>query len=168
MIVVAPEGLIAQGVSIEREAFTRELYQELAPLLELHWREIAHFEDIALDVDVARYHAMEQAGILRAFVARMDGKPVGYACFVVAPHAHYKGSLQALQDVLYVDPACRCSAIGLRLIRHCDAELAAEGVQVVLQHAKVKHQALHVILPREGYEAVDMVYVKRLDSRQEV
>lgn len=159
---------IVDGPVIEREAFTRELCEEMGPALALHWREIAHFDDIALDVDVERYLAMEEAGTMRLFVVRMAGKLVGYACFVVAPHAHYKHSLQALQDVLYVDPACRCSAIGLRLIRHCDTALAAEGVQVVLQHAKVRHQALHVILPREGYEAVDMVYVKRLDSRQGV
>lgn len=153
----------AQGLAIAREAFTPELHAEMAPLLALHWREIAAFQDIPLEVDVDRYSAMEAGGALRLFIARQDGKMVGYACFVVSTNAHYRGSLQAVQDVLYVDPACRCSTIGLRLIRHCDEEMAREGVQVVLQHAKVAQPALHAILPRLGYQAVDMIYAKRLD-----
>lgn len=165
MIVVAPEGLIAQGVTIEREPFSRALYEEMLPLLTLHWREIAKFADIPLEVDVERYLHTEEAGALRFFAARMDGKLIGYACFFVAVHPHYKGSLQAMQDVLFVDPACRCGSIGLRLVKHCDEELAQEGVQVVLQHAKVNHEPLHVILPRLGYEAIDLVYAKRLDRK---
>lgn len=161
-IVVAPEGLIAQGVTIRREPFV-QVYEEMLPLLRLHWAEIAHYLDIPLDVDVDRYAALDAAGALRLFIARLDGALVGYACFIVSTHAHYKGSLQAVQDVLYVDPGCRCSSVGLRLVRWCDAALAQEGVQVVVQHVKNRHPALGLIAARMGYEAVETIYCKRLD-----
>jgi L-amino acid N-acyltransferase YncA len=154
----------AHGISIVREAFTRALYEEALPLLTLHWREIAHFQDIPLDPDVERYITIESNDALRVFTARLDGKLVGYACFLLAPHSHYKGSLQAVQDVLYVDPACRCSTIGLRLIRHCNEALALEGVQVVLQHVKDAHPALGIILERMGFERVETIYAVRLDQ----
>lgn len=166
MIAVAAEGLIAQGATIEREVFTSELFEEIEPLARMHWREIAHYPDIPLDVDVARFVALEQAGALRFFTARLDGTLVGYACFIVTPHSHYCGSLHAMQDVLFVDPACRCSSIGIRLIRRSEAALAAEDVQVVTQHAKAARAPLHAILPREGYELVDLVYAKRLDRKR--
>lgn len=165
MIAVCAEGLVAQGVTIQREAFSEALYDEALPLLVLHWREIAHFQDIELDGDVSRYLALEDSGMLRVYTARMDGRLVGYACFFIAPHGHYKRSLQAVQDLIYVDPACRCSAIGLRLIDHCDDALREEGAQVVLQHVKLAHPKLGVILARRGYEPIETIFAKRLDRQ---
>lgn len=163
MIALVPEGLVAQGVTIERERFTRALYEEALPLLTLHWREIAHYTDIELDGDVDRYLGIEAAGMLRVYVARMDGKIVGYGCFFLAPHGHYKRSLQAVQDLVYVDPACRCSSVGLRLIDHCERALRDEGAQVVIHHVKLAHPKLGVILKRKGYEPIETIYAKRLD-----
>lgn len=153
------------GVTIQREPFTRELFEEAFPLLSLHWREIAHYDDIALNPDVERYLGLEQADVLRVFTARAGGALVGYACFFVSCNGHYSDSLQALQDILYVDPGWRCSTIGLRLIRACDEALRVEGVQLVLQHVKEAHPALAVILERMGYERIDVIYGRRLDRQ---
>jgi L-amino acid N-acyltransferase YncA len=150
---------------IARETF-RDVFDEAVPLLVKHWREIASFQDIPLDVDVPRYLAIEDAGNLRVFTVRVDGRLVGYACFIVAPNAHYKGSLQAVQDVLYVERTARGAMHGLRLVRHCDEALAAEGVQVVTQHVKLAHPTLGVIAQRCGYEPVETIYAKRLDRME--
>lgn len=161
-VVDTPARELSSEVTIGLEPFD-VFYPDGKELLYKHWREIAHYDDIPLDVDEEAYRRVEQSGMLRIFVARQGGKIVGYAVFIVRYNPHYMGSLQANEDVIYVDPACRRSTIGLRLIRHCDEALAAEGVQVAFHHVKRAHPTLGTILQRRGYEIVDIIYAKRLD-----
>lgn len=142
-----------------REAID-DVIEEITPLLTAHYKEIAHFQAIPLDPDYGRYARMEAAGVLRIFTARLDGSLIGYAIFAVDRSAHYHGSLQACQDILYVHPMNR-GGLGLRLIRYCDRALKAEGVDVVRHHVKVAHN-FGRMLEREGYELEDVIYVKRL------
>jgi GNAT superfamily N-acetyltransferase len=149
-------------VTLQRETW-QSAYADAQPLLRCHWREIAHYPDIPLDVDAASYEQVEAAGMLRIYTARLDGKLVGYAAFIVSPSLHYKGSIQAKQDVLYVDPAHRGGTIGARLVKFSDAHLAIEGVQVVMQHVKLSHPLLGRLLVLRGYEPIETLYAKRLD-----
>lgn len=146
------------------ERFTDALLAELTPLLERHWREIAHYLDIPLAVDAAVYHAADAAGALRIVTVREDGALIGYAAYFVRPHAHYATSVQAVQDVVYVDPRHR-GGLGARLLRAADDVLRAEGVQVVHQHVKLAHN-WGALLERMGYEAVETIYSKRLDLQE--
>lgn len=147
-------------IEFHREPLTAELFEEALPLLKAHYDEIAHFKDIPLDPDKEQYISLELAGVIRAFTVRVDSKLVGYAVFFVKRNLHYKTSIQALQDVLYVDPACRKSAIGGEFIRFCDRELEKEGVQVGYHHIKAKHN-FGVLLERMNYELVDLIYARR-------
>ena len=140
---------------------------EVAPLLEKHWAEVAHYKDVPLDVDYSLYEEIERAGILRIYTARihspgMEGHKqlVGYLAAMVRFNGHYKGSLQATQDVLFVDPAWR--GCGGELIRHAEEELRLEGVQVLYQHVKAASTAGR-LMEHIGYELVDLLYAKRLD-----
>lgn len=150
----------------QREPFAL-FYKEALPLLEKHKEEIAHFKDIPLEVDVDNYLDSEKRGALRVYTARLDRGPadpmtlIGYALFIVGTNPHYKSSLQALQDVLYVDPDQRRGATGLALINFCEHELQREGVQVIYHHVKLAHPALGVILNHRGYEEIERVWVKR-------
>jgi hypothetical protein len=146
----------------QRETLNGHLWAELMPLLAAHWYEIAHYPDIPLDVDVNAYEMAEHAGMLRLYTVRDDGRLMGYAVFFVRPNMHYQGSIQASQDVLYLDPAIR-GGTGYRFIRWCDEQLRAHGVQAVYQHVKAKHN-FGPILERQGYELVDLIYAKRLDG----
>jgi hypothetical protein len=137
-----------------------DLWAEITPLLEMHWIEIAHYLDIPLAPDVEGYCRAEDAGLLRCYTARIDSKLVGYAVFWVKHNMHYMGSVQALQDVLFLLPEHREGRTGLALIAYCDEELAAEGVQVIYQHVKKAHD-FGAILLRRGYELVETVYGKR-------
>jgi len=150
------------GVHLAREPLTEDLWCEVLPLLFAHWKEIAHYQDIELTPDRGRYATMEKAGLLRLFTARTpEGLLVGYACFTVAPSLHYAQSIQAQQDVVYVQPNMR-GAIGRDFLRFCTAELAGEGVQVIYHHVKAKHD-FGPLLERDGFELVDRIYAKRLD-----
>lgn len=145
--------------------FQRELAQhvlvEIIPLLEKHYEEIAHYKDIPLDPDYEVYMKMETIGFLRVYTARTEeGKLIGYCIYFVKTNPHYKTSLQALQDVFFIDPAHR--GFGAKLLIWTHKELKAEGVQLVCQHIKAAHD-FGPMLERLGYEFMDKIYVKRLD-----
>ena len=153
------------GKMYQREDFA-EVYSEALPLLERHAKEIAHYQDIQLNVAVERYRLADEAGGLRVYTARTGatGALIAYAAFFMAFNPHFKSSLQAVQDVLYVQPEWRGRMVGFRLIRFSENELRKEGVQAVYQHEKIAHPELGKLLLRMGYEAVDTIYAKRLDS----
>lgn len=132
-------------------------------LIERHYREIAHFKDIPLDLDWVVYQAAEEAGRLRIFTARAGVELVGYGAYIVTRNRHYKGSLQAIQDALFLAPERRGLLVGYQLIAFADRELAGEGVQVTYQHSKVAHP-MDAVLKRQGYELVDTLWAKRLDG----
>jgi GNAT superfamily N-acetyltransferase len=155
------EGLTDARVRMARERVA-DVFTEIQPLLRAHYEEIAHFQDIPLDPNFARYCAMDEAGVLRIFTARIHDALVGYAIYAVDYALHYESSLQAIQDVLYLAPEHRNGRLGLRLIEHADVELKAEGVQVVRQHVKAKHD-FGRLLERLGYELEDKLYSRRLD-----
>ncbi len=144
------------------EDFERVRSDGIEELLVRHYQEIAHFKDIALEIDWAKYEAAWAAGKLRIFTARIGGRIVGYAAYVVDTNPHYKGSLQAVQDVLYLIPERRGLLIGSQLIAFADRQLREEGVQATYQHSKVAHP-MDAVLKRQGYELVDSLWAKRLD-----
>ena len=145
------------------EPLTPVLQQDLGPVIAAHKDEIAHYQDIPLDPDWPVYYAAQETGALRPFTMRDEtGALQGYAVYFVRPNIHYRTSLQAVQDILYLAPEHRGRMIGYRFIRWCDDQLRAEGVQAVYQHCKANRD-LGPLLTRQGYELVDRVYAKRLD-----
>ena len=144
------------------EPITLELLEEVKPLLEKHWEEIAHYKDIPLDPDYDMYLKGQQVGMIHAYVARDgDGKVIGYAVYVVRPNIHYKKCLTATEDIIYIDPERR--GVGLFLIKWCDEQLKLLGVQMVTHHIKFAHDWSKALM-RLGYEKTDMQLCKRLDK----
>lgn len=144
-----------------KENFT-QIYDEIAPLSEAHYKEIAHYQDIPLNPDLMKYEMLERGGVLRTFTMRTDtGELVGYAIFIVQHNLHYKDSLQAIQDVIFLRKENR--GTGGNLIKYCDNKLRVEGVQVVYQHVKFSHD-FGPLLERMGYHLVEKIYGKRLDQ----
>lgn len=144
--------------------FLVDVRDEAIPLLHRHWEEIALYRDIPLAPRWDVYDKAEATGTLRIYTARKAGELIGYAAFIVMPAIHYAGSLQAAQDVLYVDDKHRNGRVGVALIRYCEIQLKSEGVQLLLQHAKAdpKH-VFGSLLERMGYSKMDVIYSKRLD-----
>lgn len=148
-------------VKFARE-FLHQVWDESMPLVKAHYQEIAHYQDIELKPDRDRYMAIEDAGGVRLFTVREEGRLIGYCLFLVSRHPHYMGSLQAMQDVLYLDPSLRGRLIGYRFINWCDEKLKADGVQVVMQHTKDTHN-FGPMLERMGYEIMYHVFARRLN-----
>jgi GNAT superfamily N-acetyltransferase len=158
-------------VTYQTECLSDALWSELLPLLQAHYAEVAHHQDLALNPDRARYASIEAVGMLRIYTARSCtadksvGKMVGYLAALVAPSLHYAPHVFANQDVLFVAPEQRGSRLGVNLIRYAHDCLRAEGVTLLMQHTKAK-QGLNIgrMLQRLlGYELVDEIWCKRLD-----
>ena len=147
-------------VTFQQEKAT-ERKEEVKPLIEAHWAEVAPDRDIALDPDWDAYAAAEQHDTLRTYSVRDDGKLVGYALFFVHPDQHSKGSKVATNDLLYVDPEHR-TGFGAGFILWCNSQLRAEGVQVVRQHVTLLRdfgRALEAL----GYTMNGTLWSRRLD-----
>lgn len=158
MEAVAQE--VAAPVRFAREAIA-SVFDEIQPLLQEHWREIAQFPDIALDPDFDQYRVAEGKGHLRIFTARTQDELVGYAIYFLAPALHYRRTLIAMQDILYLRTDHRRGLAGWRLIGFADRQLRADGVQIVYQRVKAAHN-YSAVLERLGYELAELTYSHRL------
>lgn len=151
-------------VTLQRESLA-VLWDELMPLFVRHYDEISANKDIPLEPDVDGYRYAEENGALRLFVARSEGRPIGYAMYFVRRNLHYRSSLQALEDIIFMVPECRGTGLGIELVNYADEQLKAEGVQVVYHHAKIAHPQLgNMLVKRCGYRPIETLYMKRLDT----
>ena len=146
--------------SFQREILTPELWDELYPLFELHYKEIALYQDIPLSPEKNLYFKAEEMGMLRVYTARENSEVIGYAWFWIKPNPHYSTSLQAQQDIIFIHPERR--GFGAKFIAWCDEQLTAEKVQVVSHHVKHAHN-FGPLLERMGYKLMDLIYTRRLD-----
>lgn len=131
-------------------------------LCQRHWEEIAHNkEKIKLDPDWERYDEMGKRGVLHLTTARRDGVLVGYVIYFLVYHVHYRKSLTAIADVLYLVPEERFGRTGIRLLEQSEASLKGMGVQRVVQNVKVDHD-WSPILTRLGYKPFERLFSKLL------
>lgn len=128
------------------------------PLIHDHYREIARFQDIELDPDFDLYSKIDAMGKLRVFTARSEeGLLLGYACFFVNPHLHFKNSLQAVHDLIFIAKPAR--GHGGKFIQYCDDQLKFEGVEVISYGVSTAFD-WGAILKRRGYEPIDTIYAR--------
>lgn len=140
-----------------------DIFDEMIPLLEKHYLEIAHFKDIKFEPDYDQYRKIDEIGCLRTFTARdEESKLVGYAVFFVKSNLHYKSSLQAVQDVIYLERSKRGAGIGKDFVAWCDGQLKNDGCEVVYHHVKEKHN-FGPMLESLGYQLVDLIFARRLN-----
>ncbi len=160
------------AVDYATERLDAALWDEVSPLLESHWHEVAHYDDIPLDPDRERYAQISETNGLRVYTARKAipapdrGILIGYLAVFVAPSLHYRSATYAVQDVLYVDPLHRGTRAGIGLIRYAQDCLRAEGVTAIFQHVKARKELnIGPVLERIlHYELIDEVWGLRLDK----
>jgi len=146
------------------EEYSDALASEALPLLREHHNEVTAFPDIRLEPDYEQYKLFGASGMLRCYTARDNGALVGYNFFFVRSAPHYKGSIQAVQDILFLTPTTRKGFTGARFLKWCDDQLKAEGVQVVYQNVTLQGKDFGLVLERMGYKPLEILYAKRLDQ----
>jgi hypothetical protein len=138
---------------------------EIFDLMRAHYHEVAHHPDIPPECDEGRYRTAEKVGLLRIYTVRVQDFLVGYWVGMVATSLHYKSSLQARQDTLFVHPDYRQGLVGYRFLKWVDQQLALEDVEIVYQHFKRlpdDRLNLEPLFIRMGYRPIYEVLWKRL------
>jgi len=111
--------------------------QEAMELFQKHYEEIAERTDvIALDPDLKRYNNLYDQGMLEIHTIRDDGKLVGYSLWFVVSHIHYKNSLTANSDVLYISPDYRKGMLGVKFVKWSVEEVKKKNPQRIMFHVK--------------------------------
>ena len=135
---------------------------DIIPLLEKHWEEVAlNKEKIKLNPDWDAYANLEDAGVLKIFTARADGKLIGYFVVFVKSHIHYKDHLFCYNDLIFIDEEYRKGFTSPRLIKFAEKCLKADGVEVMIVNTKM-HKPFDSLLVWLGYKHIENLYSKVL------
>lgn len=136
---------------------------EALPLLRGQWSEVGSCPQAhALDVDMALYASIEQAGALHITTARTaDATLVGYAIYFVHDYPHVQQVCMAQSDALYLHPDYRKGFAGLRLLQAAEHALEGRGVNNIMQTCTRKKD-FGVLLRRMGYVNTETVYRKEM------
>jgi len=136
-----------------------EVIEDIKPLLEGHWEEIALYKDeVTFAPNYFMYKELEEKNLLDIFTARTDkGKLIGYCIVFTMPHMHYSTTIMSNVDIFYVAPEYRGKMAGLRLIKLTEQKLKEKGVKVIFHHVKVAHD-FSPLLERLGYEKTEHIY----------
>lgn len=135
----------------------------LKKLSELHYDEVAPYDDIPLNVAWWRLLKLEGAGVLKFYAMKKGVELIGYAMFTVGPSIEYSESVQASLTNIFIHPDHR--GYGGKFILWCDEQLKKCNVQVVYHHVKSKND-YGVLLKRLGYDIMNIEYSKRLDKQR--
>lgn len=147
------------SVTFQEEGFA-SVDEHFFDLFRQHYEEIAWRKDkIKLNPDMDKYKAMADNGMAKMYTAREDGAIVGYAIWFLVKHLHYKDTLKAMNDILYVAPEKRGGMLGMNLIRYSEQELIKHGVHTVGLHIK-KSFDWGYVAERMGFEPVETLYEK--------
>lgn len=137
-----------------------ECAEELKPLIEAHWEEVAAYKDkIKFCPDYDRYKKLEEIGILYIYVLRNEANEViGYWTFISMPHLHYMGDVYAVNDLVFIEPKYR----GIRVphwFRAIESDLKSKGVSVISYHMKT-YAPFTKLMDHLGFDCQEYVYTK--------
>jgi hypothetical protein len=141
----------------QQEKF-EDVYEQLAPLFEEHYREIAMYKDkISLNPD---YEAYLGLGDSLVCVTARDGETiVGYSFYFVKPHIHYKDHLYAYNDIIFLDKNYRGGETALQLTSLAEDTLYDLGVSVITMHMK-SYAPFETLMKVQGFEKIEYLYSK--------
>lgn len=140
--------------------FIKDVLEELKPLLEEHWKEVAWYqEDIKLNPDYNKYVSMQEANNLLFVTARDEGKLVGYNVNFLQYHPHYSDHIYAVNDIIFVHPDYRHGMVAKELLEGTEEILRLLGVSVVTLHMKPAHP-FKTLAEQCGFKQQEYVYSK--------
>lgn len=137
-------------ITAQHESFEACL-EEMKPLLPLHWEELALFRDkMPLDPDYAYFVRQERAGQLQFVTLRQAGELLGYYVGMIGPSPHYKSTLTAKMDVIYLVPEHRGAGAGGMLMAEIRRGLKQRGVKLWWMGSK-NHKPIEALFRAFGF-----------------
>ena len=139
----------------------KDCLDEMKPLLEKHWEEIAHHKDkIKLNPNYEQYLSMEEMGLVHTCTVRDEGKLIGYFVSFIVPNLHYQDHLWAMNDILFLEPAYRGDGrTAFQLLSFAEEMLIELGVSVIQLHMKIDFP-FEPLAEACGYKKVEYNYSK--------
>jgi GNAT superfamily N-acetyltransferase len=149
---------------IYQQEFLVQVKDDIRPLLEEHWHEIALNKDkIKLNPDWEMYEHLEDQGHLKIFTAREEDKLAGYFVVVTSYSLHYKDHVFATNDVLFLHPDYRKGRTGIKLIQFAEKCLKQDGVSVLFVNTKV-HKPFDILMEFLGFNLIERSYSKYIGN----
>ena len=143
-----------------QEELIENLVEELKPLLQEHWKELAnHQDDRPLDPDFDAYILINRRQVIRFITVRDNEKLIGYASFLISNHLHYRSWKYAVSDVYYLSLEYRKTNVGVQFFQNIETWLKDIGVNSITVQDKVNH-AHTSFFERLGFTHVEQVYEK--------
>jgi len=146
-------------ITYQKETYN-QVIDEIKPLLQEHWEELAAFPDVPLDPNYDFYQVASNRGMIRIYTARNDGELIGYAIYVInLSNPHYMSMKTASSDIVLVRKPYRNARVGMGLYDFIEKDL--EGF-VIATHDKIAHPELGALMRGRGYDPQTTIWVKRL------
>lgn len=137
-----------------------DIFPEMADLFTQHYEEIAgHKDKIKLAPDMFRYTEMEKLGKLLICTIREQGRLIGYSLYFVDTHIHYKHTLFAMNDILFLLPEYRKDGLALKLLAYCEVQMRRLGVDIAGIHMKT-YASFDKLCELAQYDFTEKIYTK--------
>jgi hypothetical protein len=140
------------GVTFQAEALTT-CWDEALPLMLANHRETGACAEWRFAPAKVKLLHMENAGFVRLFTARKNGKLIGYQLFFVLFGINYPDNIECTCHVAYVMPEYR-SITGYKFLCWADEKLFYEGVYSIARQSTVKHP-LDRLYTRMNYRKIE-------------
>lgn len=148
-----------RGIKYDREDYFK-IRDEIKPLLEEHWEEIALNKDkIKLNPDWDLYQEIYEKGNLAIYTAREGESLVGYFVVMVTPNIHYKDHLFATNDIVFIRKDHRKGRTGINLIKFAEEDLKKFNVSVMVINVKT-HKPFDKVLEWLGFKKIEHTFSK--------
>ena len=148
-------------MEFQREIFTEELGNEGKALIDIHHAEVSgEIAHLPARIPYQKYASLEEAGVLRLFTARHEGRLVGYNVFALVEH-HQHEVLFASHDTMFLRKDFRKGTTGIRFLKWCDEQLKQDGAKFITQHSSTSVDLENLFI-RMGYKLAEKVYLKVL------
>ena len=127
-----------------------------------------HFDEVSspemrekLCPDWEKYIVLQQLGKLIAFGAFQEEVLVGYVALLLSESLHYKGTVVAISDTIFLTKEFRNSSAGIRLMKEAEKEAAIRKAEYVCWYSK-ENSSLENICRKKNYRIRDIIFIKEL------
>lgn len=107
------------------------------------------------------YQRLEDEGVCKLFLAKLHGRLIGFALYVVQEHTHHDNQIVAHCTMIGVQPEHRSKGIGRKLIRYAEDWFKERGITHMVHH----HRTIYPVTPlfeSLGFKLQELGYVKEL------
>jgi len=146
-------------ITFQEEHYTQFFTKEFMELYKIHWREIGSFDKqkIKLSPDWEVYRAIGKQNKLITFTIRDENTLIGYNVFMITNHHHYKSTIIAENDILYLHPEYRKGFTGYKFMKYCIEDLKNK-VDIIILSVKASH-SFEAITKRLGFTLMDHKFI---------